>query len=184
MAKRKLYTRTGDEGSTSLLGPGRVSKADARVDTYGSVDELNAALGWAETVVEVEDIRSALTVVQEDLFAIGAHLATPPGRSPKLPPLPVERIAEIESWIDATEQEAGELTAFILPGGSAGGAALHVARTVCRRAERRVVDLSSRSSVDRSIIVYLNRLSDWLFAAARLANHRAGVADREWRSGE
>jgi len=181
MSKRRLYTRTGDAGSTALFGAGRVSKADSRVEAYGSVDELNAVLGWVNTMVDASEIGDALAIVQRDLFAIGAHLATPPGRrSPKLPPLPSERIDEIERWIDTAEDAVPELTAFILPGGSPPAAALHVARTVCRRAERRVVDLSLSNSIDAVIIMYLNRLSDWLFAAARLANHRAGIADREW----
>jgi cob(I)alamin adenosyltransferase len=180
----RIYTRTGDAGTTALFGGGRTSKADARVDAYGAVDELNASLGWAHAVVADEQVRAALELVQADMLTIGAHLATPPARegrrAPALPALPVERVAEMESWIDDADAELPALTAFILPGGTDGAAALHVARTVCRRAERRVVSLAAASPVDGQLIVYLNRLSDWLFTAARLVNARAGGKDRVW----
>jgi len=185
MAKSPIYTRTGDAGTTALFGGGRTSKADARVEAYGAVDELNAALGWADAIAEDETVNHALARVQPDLLAIGAHLATPPPRAgrraPALPPLPLERIVEIEAWIDAVDAELPELDAFILPGGSPAGAALHVARTVCRRAERRVVALADQAAVDPGIIVYLNRLSDWLFVAARRVNARTGAAESRWR---
>jgi cob(I)alamin adenosyltransferase len=176
---RRIYTRTGDTGETGLFGRGRVSKASPRVEAYGEVDELNAAIGWAAASASDERIAKLLTSLQADLFAIGAHLAAP-GRTAGLPDLPADRAAEMESWIDAAEAELPELRSFILPGGSNSGAALHVARTVCRRAERRVVALAEAEAVDPAILVYLNRLSDLLFTAARLANHRAGEPETRW----
>jgi cob(I)alamin adenosyltransferase len=183
MAQR-IYTRTGDEGDTGLFGGGRVSKAHPRVEAYGAIDELNAVLGVVIAAEEDEQIRAKLASIQPDLFAIGAHLATPPlpaeRRRPRLPELPGGRAREMESWIDAAEQELPELRSFIMPGGSAGGAALHLARTVCRRAERRVVTLAADDVVDPGILVYLNRLSDLLFVLARLANQRAEVLEQRW----
>jgi cob(I)alamin adenosyltransferase len=181
----KIYTRTGDEGGTALFGGGRVSKAELRVEAYGTVDELNAVLGWAVTQVADESIRGRLEVVQHDLFSLGANLATPPpaeGRQrPTTPPLPEGRVQEMEGWIDEASDELPELRAFVLPGGSTGAAAAHVARTVCRRAERVVVGLDRQEPVDGSVIRYLNRLADVLFMFARLENHRSGGSDVEWR---
>jgi cob(I)alamin adenosyltransferase len=180
MAQR-IYTRTGDEGKTGLFGGGRVSKANTRVEAYGAVDELNAVVGMA-LAQELEPVMEALLrEMQADLFAIGAHLATPGGRAEShLPPLPSARIAEWEEWIDRAEDRLAPLRAFILPGGTRAAAALHLARTVCRRAERRVVALMESDSVDAIILVYLNRLSDLLFVAARVENARAGVDDMRW----
>ena len=182
----KIYTRRGDQGSTGLFGGGRRSKDDARIAAYGDVDELNASLGQAITAVADEDTREHLTAIQRDLFSIGAHLATAPpeaGRpTPSLPDLPEERIAEMEGWIDAATSVTGELRNFVLPGGSPGAAQLHVSRTVCRRAERAVVALSHESPVDAGILTYMNRLSDYLFAASRLENHSAGSGDVEWQT--
>jgi len=180
----KIYTRTGDEGETALFGGGRVSKAEVRVQAYGEVDELNACLGWAITQVASEPIRDRLQQVQHDLFVVGAHLATPeprPGRRrPETPALPGARVAQMEAWMDEAERELPALTAFVLPGGTPGAAALHMARTVCRRAERGVVALAAAEPVDGEVLQYLNRLSDLLFVFARLENHRAGSADVEW----
>lgn len=180
----KLYTRTGDEGETSLFGGGRVSKADVRVDAYGTVDELNAVIGWALTQVRDAEVRSRLERVQHDLFTLGADLSTPPPaegrRRPETPALPLDRVEEMEAWIDAAERELPPLRAFILPGGTPGGAALHVTRTVCRRAERAVVALAARDAVSDGVFRYLNRLSDLLFVFARVENHRAGAGDVEW----
>lgn len=189
MAQR-IYTGTGDEGDTGLFGGGRVAKSDPRVSAYGSVDELNAMLGWALAQVHEPVITERLPKLQPDLFAIGAHLATavrPGARPPKLPPLPDARIAELERWIDDAEAELPELRAFVMPGGSPGGAALHVARTVCRRTERDVVRLARSAAdsddahaVDASIIVYLNRVSDLLFVWARRENLHAGAEEKQW----
>ena len=130
--------------------------------------------------------RDRLSLVQRDLFAIGAHLATPPprpgGRAPELPELPAGRVGEMEAWIDAAAAACPALRNFILPGGSAGASHLHVARAVCRRAERRIVTLAGEVDVDPGIVRYLNRLSDYLFAAARLENHRTGEGDVEWKA--
>lgn len=181
----RIYTRTGDEGETGLFGGGRVSKAHARVHAYGEVDELNAVLGWALTQLtgDLRDVRERLTVVQSDLFALGAHLATPADARARghLPALPDGRAAEFERWIDQAEEELEPLRSFILPGGSGAGAALHLARTVCRRAERSVVMLAETTELDPVILVYLNRLSDLLFDFARLANRRAGSGEAPWR---
>lgn len=179
----RIYTRTGDAGETGLFGGGRVPKDAVRVEAYGAVDELNAVIGLALAGVDDPEIADRLRLVQADLFALGAHLATPDAASPAaahLPPLPHERIAAMEQWIDASDDELPPLRAFILPGGQGGGAALHFARTVCRRAERRTVTLAATQAVDAGVVVYLNRLSDLLFALARLATHRAGGSDSTW----
>lgn len=181
----RIYTRTGDEGETGLFGGGRVAKSHPRVTAYGEVDELNATLGWVITrVPESEtEVRDRLTTVQADLFALGAHLATPQDARSRdhIPPLPADRPSDFESWIDAAEDELEPLRSFILPGGSEAGAALHLARTVCRRAERAVVRMDSEIPVDPIILVYLNRLSDLLFDLARLVNRRSGVAESTWQ---
>ena len=179
----RIYTRTGDSGETGLFGGGRVPKNDPRVDAYGVVDELNALLGVALGSIRDESIADLLRAVQPDLFVLGAHLATPEttrGRRPALPPLPAERVAEFERRIDEAEAGLPPLDAFVMPGGSAGGAALHHARTVCRRAERAVVGLAAIETVPPDVIVYLNRLSDLLFVLARLENQRAGEPERKW----
>lgn len=184
----KLYTRRGDGGVTGLFGGDRRPKADPRVEAYGAVDELNAALGVARLHVAAQDAGSRLERVQSDLFALGAHLSTPRqdagadgGRAPALPPLPFDRVAEMEAWLDEAEDATPPLRNFVLPGGTPGAVHLHVARTVCRRAERRVVALSAKAAVDPLVVRYLNRLSDYLFAAARVENAHCGTQDVEWR---
>ncbi|MGD8319128.1 MAG: cob(I)yrinic acid a,c-diamide adenosyltransferase [Gemmatimonadota bacterium] len=182
----KIYTRTGDEGETGLFGGGRVPKDHPRVDAYGTVDELNACLGWAVSVLDEGETAERLRQVQHDLFAIGARLATAPvprGRTaPRgVPELPAERVEAMERWMDEADALLPELRAFVLPGGTPGAAALHLSRTVCRRAERAVVRLGSVETVEPGVTVYLNRLSDLLFTLARLENHRAGTGDVEWR---
>jgi len=183
----RIYTRTGDAGDTGLFGGGRVPKDHPRVEAYGTVDELNAALGAALEATRDDWVRECVEGVQPDLFVIGAVLATPPAgsgrRSPEIPSLPDDRVTGLEAMIDRAEAELPGLRAFIMPGGCAGGAALHLARTVCRRAERRVVALAHEHPVPEAMIVYLNRLSDLLFSLARLENHRAERAEREWRHG-
>src|SRR5262245_2903250 len=137
----KIYTRAGDDGGTALFGGGRVPKSHIRVEAYGTVDELNSVLGWVMTMMSAGDASAALRGVQEDLFTIGAQLATPAetrGKRPSVPALPAGRTGELERWIDALDQNLEPLRSFILPGGSTAGAALHMARAVCRRAERRV----------------------------------------------
>jgi cob(I)alamin adenosyltransferase len=184
----KIYTKTGDRGETGLFGGQRVRKDHARVEAYGDVDELNSLLGVAAgrlAAGEQEEMVLGVQRIQADLFVIGAHLATPRpedgGReNAHVPPLPEGRVEEMERWIDAAEEELEPLRNFVLPGGGEAGAYLHLARTVCRRAERRCVSLAHVAHIEEEVIVYLNRLSDLLFTLARLANHRAGVADVPW----
>lgn len=178
---KRIYTRTGDRGETGLFGEGRVPKAHPRVAAYGTLDELNAVIGWALTRLDDDEIGPRLTTIQRDLFALGAHLATPPGASSRehLPELPRDRVDDFEAWIDATDSELEPLTSFILPGGLEAGAVLHLARTVCRRAERAVVALPD-DEVDPAITAYLNRLSDLLFVWGRLVNHRNGAPETPW----
>ena len=182
--RRKIYTGTGDKGETGLFGGGRVPKDHHRVQAYGEVDELNSALGLAATLVEEEETRARLGLLQRDLFALGALLATPEAeegqRRPHLPAPPFGRIEEMESWIDEAAEALDPLQAFILPGGSPGAAALHVARAVCRRSERSGVALARSEPVEEGVLVYLNRLSDLLFMMARLENRRQGVRDALW----
>jgi cob(I)alamin adenosyltransferase len=183
----KIYTRGGDGGETSLFGGGRVGKGHARIEAIGDVDELNATLGCAIREVDEARVRMRLESVQHDLFSVGAELAAvaakPDRAKPETPGLPAARILELEQWIDEAEDGLPPLTAFILPGGVAAGAALHLARCVCRRAERSVVRLSEHESVAPEVIAYLNRLSDLLFVLARGENRRAGVGDIEWVQG-
>ena len=184
----KIYTRSGDEGDTGLFGGGRVPKSHIRVEAYGTVDELNASLGVAAVAVADEEIRSKLGRVQQDLFNLGSSLATPGAEDGStkvvIPRLPLSRIQEMEGWIDSSIEETPPLTNFIIPGGSEGAAALHLARTVCRRAERAVVRLAGEEATDPGVVRYLNRLSDLLFVLARLENHRAGVPDLLWQRDE
>lgn len=175
----KIYTRTGDAGQTSLFGGTRVPKNDARIEAYGTIDELNSHLGVARASWPSSPLDAGLHEAQNDLFEIGAHLASP-GTS-RFPGVETEQIAKLERAIDAMESELAPLRNFILPGGSLAAAQLHVARTVCRRAERLVVALHDESPATQSSIAYLNRLSDFLFVAARFANQKAGVADVEWK---
>ncbi len=180
----RIYTRTGDGGETGLFGGGRVGKDHPRVAAYGDVDELNSVLGVARATSPVDLADDLLERIQRDLFSIGGHLATPDATRVQAAlakaELPPERITEFERAIDAAEEELTPLTAFILPGGSPKAAVLHLARTICRRAERHVVALAANDPVPEQFLVYLNRLSDLLFTLARLANHRAGQGDVTW----
>ena len=180
----KIYTRTGDSGSTGLFGGGRVDKDDARVEAYGEVDELNAVLGMARAVEMMPRIDEVLVPIQRDLFSLGALLATPDHEKMKqqLSKARIDdaRVAELEHLIDEGEAELEPLKAFILPGGTPKAAALHVARTVCRRAERRVVALQRDVELPQLVVIYLNRLSDLLFVLARVANRRAGAGEVTW----
>ena len=180
----KIYTRTGDTGETALFGGGRVSKDHPRTSAYGDVDELNSAIGVARATAPAELFDELLDGIQRDLFAIGGRLATPePEKVAKAiakAVLPPERVTSFEQAMDDAEGELAPLRAFVLPGGTPKAAALHLARTVCRRAERGVVRLAREDSAPAEILVYLNRLSDLLFTLARLANHRAGVGDITW----
>jgi cob(I)alamin adenosyltransferase len=178
----KVYTKRGDGGQTDLAGGGRVAKDDVRVEAYGGVDELNSFVGLA-LLDCVEDLRPALEGVQRTLFEIGAALATnPEATSSALSSVGAtpDDVESLERAIDAADAELAPLRAFVLPGGTRAAAAFHAARTVCRRAERRVVALEQREEVDPDNIRYLNRLSDTLFVWARLENARAGLGDVEW----
>jgi cob(I)alamin adenosyltransferase len=175
----KLYTKSGDEGSTGLFGGPRVPKCDPRVDAYGEVDEVNAAIGVALAACGDPQIARRLSGIQADLFVVGAELATPQGHKPPNA-ISEAQVVQLEQWIDEACNETKPLRTFVLPAGSALAAALHLARTVCRRAERAVVSLSQQEVLSGVVVVYLNRLSDLLFALARLANQRAGVADIPW----
>ena len=180
----RIYTRTGDEGTTGLFGGGRVDKHHPRVEAYGDVDELNAALGLARAVETMPRIDEVLLPVQRDLFSIGALLATPDAEKMQQQlakaRIDDERIAQLERAIDDGEAELEPLKAFIIPGGTPKAAALHVARTVCRRAERRVVALAREIEIPPLAVRYLNRLSDLLFVLARVANRRAGAGEVTW----
>jgi cob(I)alamin adenosyltransferase len=174
----KIYTRTGDTGETSLFGGARVRKDDARIEAYGTVDELNSFIGVARAIWPSSSLDNQLHAVQSDLFDIGAHLASP-GTSRFAGP-EMARVSALERAIDAMESELAPLKTFILPGGSLAAAQFHVARTVCRRAERLVVALRDDDEATKASITYLNRLSDFLFVAARFANHQQGVPDVPW----
>ena len=180
----KIYTKTGDDGNTNLFGGGanaRVRKSDARIDSYGNVDELNGYIGWA-AVCAHPAMADPLRNVQSDLFTIGSHLAVADGAPlpASLPALDDAIVARLEMQIDAAVAQLPPLRNFILPGGSELAARLHIARTVCRRAERRLVRFAQDRPVPATILTFLNRLSDWLFVQARLANHQGGVADIPW----
>ena len=178
----KIYTRTGDSGDTALFDGTRVQKSDPRVAAYGDLDELNAWLGLVIASLDDEDVAPKLRRIQRDLFAIGSRLADPShkiaGRVTKAV-VSAEDITRLEGWIDALDGELSALRRFILAGGSAAGASLHVARTVCRRAERSMVALGEHA-FEIELLQYVNRLSDLLFTMARAVNQRAGVPEVEW----
>jgi cob(I)alamin adenosyltransferase len=181
----KIYTKTGDRGETGLFDGSRASKASPRVEAYGDVDELNAMLGVALAFIrEDQELRSCLLDIQRDLFVVGAHLADPKARVEAKrgakASLTEDKVTQLERWIDHFEEQLPPLRQFILPGGSKGGATLHHARTVCRRAERQVVALSQQVDISPLLIIYLNRLSDFLFVAARLENQRRNYAEIPW----
>lgn len=182
----KIYTRTGDAGDTGLFGGGRVPKNHPRVEAYGDVDELNAAIGFARSIEQMPRIDEVLVPIQRDLFAIGALLATPDREKMRqhLEKARVDddRVGQLERAIDECDRELEPLRSFIVPGGTPKAAALHVARTVCRRAERRVVSLgeSGIDEIPALVVIYLNRLSDLLFTLARVANRRAGAGEVTW----
>ena len=178
----KIYTRTGDSGDTALFDGTRVPKSDGRVAAYGDLDELNAWLGFVGAHQPGGDVSTQLQQIQRDLFAVGARLADPShriaGRVTKAA-VSMEDVARLERWIDEFDAVIPPLRRFILAGGTPAGAALHVARTVCRRAERAMVQLGD-GAFENELLQYVNRLSDLLFTMARAVNHRAGIADIEW----
>ncbi|HSE98617.1 MAG TPA: cob(I)yrinic acid a,c-diamide adenosyltransferase [Blastocatellia bacterium] len=172
----KVYTRTGDGGETSLVGGARVSKSSLRVEAYGEVDELNSALGLSRSLLADAEVDDVIGSIQNDLFTLGADLASPPGV--EVPRITDRFIKTLEEYSDRFLSELEPLREFILPGGSQAGASLHLARAVARRAERRVVALSQTEEVNLETIIYLNRLSDLLFIVARVVNRRSGAAEK------
>jgi cob(I)alamin adenosyltransferase len=177
----KIYTKTGDTGETGLWGGLRVSKDSLRVHAYGTVDECNAAVGLARAGSVEAGLDTLLAQIQDQLFVVGSDLATP-GEAASIPRVGATEITFLEEGIDALEAELAPLRQFILPGGGLAAAHLHLARTVCRRAERWVVSLAREEAVNPNVGVYLNRLSDFLFTAARIANAREGRPDVPWNS--
>lgn len=187
----KLYTRTGDDGTTSLFDGSRVAKDHIRVTAYGEVDELSATLGLAASALgalptrpEWTMLRERIATIQSELFTLGADLATPPtaneAKQKRVPHIGPVEIARLESWIDDAVAPVTPLTTFVLPGGGVAASHFHVCRTVCRRAERAVITLSHEAPINPNIVIYLNRVSDLCFAWARFANHAEGVADVPW----
>jgi cob(I)alamin adenosyltransferase len=179
----KIYTKSGDGGETGLFGGGRVRKSEPRVEAYGDVDEANAAIGAARAALSDPELDEELGRVQAELFTVGAELASPHGTAAHsaVPAIDPAWATRLEQAMDRWDAILPELRAFVLPGGTPGAAALHLARCVCRRAERQVVALAAQVEVDPNALVYLNRLSDLLFVAARVANLRAGRAETLWR---
>lgn len=184
----RIYTRTGDDGSTHLVGGVRVRKDCLRVSAYGDVDELNSCLGIVRTkaeALELKDLTEKLALIQNELFDAGAELATLPGNEwPAMARLGKEQIDRLESWIDEVTAELPELKSFVLPGGNELNAWLHLARTVCRRTERAVVKLSHEEAVAPDLVIYFNRLSDLLFAMARFESKRGSTPEYLWVPGK
>ncbi len=181
----RIYTKTGDEGMTGLGGGQRVAKDSLRVEAYGTVDELNSHIGVALAIGLCERLAAELPAIQNQLFDLGADLATPATSQARHPVPTVQQrhIEALESLIDELNEVVGPLTNFLLPGGSPGAAQLHVTRTVCRRAEREATTLAREETIGPTVLPYLNRLSDALFVMARYENHERGVAEPLWKPG-
>ncbi len=186
----KVYTKTGDTGETSLFGGQRISKSHGRIESYGTIDELNAALGLASALLTAHHAEvlareiEQCEIIQQTLFVIGSHLSTPYDAdhvAKHLPPVETRSITDLEEWIDAMDAELPELTQFILPSGTIAASQIHVARTIARRAERAMIQLNHEESVLPEMIQYMNRLSDYLFVLARFANHVSGVVETPWK---
>jgi len=180
----KIYTKTGDDGTTGLFGGRRVAKYSLRIDAYGTVDELNAIIGIALTHDTPTIIKEHLQSISSLLFTVGSDLATPQDASVKssVPAITEDHVMHLEQWIDSYEEQLPTLKNFILPGGSPSGAHLHLARTVCRRAERAIVALKQEEDINPTLLRFINRLSDYLFVAARYTNAKLGFDDIEWKS--
>ncbi|MFA6979816.1 MAG: cob(I)yrinic acid a,c-diamide adenosyltransferase [Ignavibacteriaceae bacterium] len=179
----KIYTKTGDKGETGLFGGKRVQKSSVRINAYGTVDELNAAIGVALCYVENDGVKSVLQKLQHQLFIVGADLATPleiESKNISIPRVSTQEITVAESAIDSFEEELEPLQYFILPGGSKAAAQLHVARTICRRAEREVVLLAQQEEINQNIVIFTNRISDLLFVLSRIENKTSGIPDQKW----
>ncbi|MFT4605145.1 MAG: cob(I)alamin adenosyltransferase [Rhodothermales bacterium] len=178
--RMKVYTKTGDDGTTGLFGGARVRKDNARIEAYGTVDEANAFVGLARCEGPTDGLTDMLERIQGELFVVGADLATPATAKPSVPRVSAVEITALENDIDSLEADLAPLKTFVLPGGTRRAAALHAARTVCRRAERGVVTAMTTETIDPQVAIYMNRLSDFLFVAARWANHAEGVQDTPW----
>ncbi len=181
----KVYTRGGDQGETSLFGGQRVPKSDLRVQAYGDVDELNSVLGLVRNELKDEDLTGFIDEIQPRLFDLGGELATPDvdalqRKGQSIPRIEAEYAQEVEVWIDQLDAELEPLRNFVLPGGAPAASLLHLARTVCRRAERQVVGIAAQEPVSDAVLQYLNRLSDLFFVMARVVNHRAGIVEPTW----
>ena len=177
----KIYTKTGDKGGTSLFGGKRVPKDDVRVEAYGTVDELNSNIGLLMCYINQEKSLKFLQIVQNELFVLGSLVAADPGKSNlKLPPFKVEAIKMVESEIDMMDTFLEPLKFFVLPGGSKGIAMAHICRTICRRAERRLVSLNHLETVNLDLVIYLNRLSDYFFTLSRYIAQQEGISEKPW----
>lgn len=178
----KIYTKKGDKGTTSLFGGASIGKNSLRIKAYGTVDELNSILGIVLTHPLSERGETILKELQNQLFVLGADLATLPSKKAKIDRIGQKEIKQLEDWIDELDEQLPNLTSFILPGGAPAGATLHQARTVCRRAERHTVALKLENPVSDETVIYLNRLSDLLFVMARFENQEAGETETQWKS--
>ncbi|GAB4291403.1 MAG: cob(I)yrinic acid a,c-diamide adenosyltransferase [Ignavibacteriaceae bacterium] len=180
----KIYTKTGDDGTTMLFGGKRVQKSSARITAYGTIDELNSFTGFAVALCKDENVKEVLQDIQNKLFVVGSDLATPEdlGKNVKIQRTPESFITDAEKYIDKFDQELEPLRNFILPGGSQSAAVLHICRTVSRRAEREVVALNNQVKLGNNILIFLNRISDLFFVLARYENKKAGFADIIWKT--
>lgn len=181
--KSQLYTRTGDQGTTSLVGGERVKKNSVRLEAYGTIDELSSCLGNVASDPDCDaEVKGQIHEIQNELFNIGGYLATAPAEGTEPECITAEaRIPVLEGWIDALDEQTPKIRAFVLPGGCSGASKAHVARTVCRRAERRILDLTEYEYVDPAVTKYINRLSDYLFIAARYLNFIRGEEEVVWK---
>lgn len=182
--KSQLYTRTGDQGTTSLVGGERVAKDCDRLEAYGTIDELSSQLGTIAASAQCNDeVKGQIQAIQNELFNVGGYLATAPaeGEEPKCTSIDAAKVQTLEGWIDTLDEQTPKIRAFVLPGGCELAAKTHVARTVCRRAERLIIRLAGEEYVDPAVISYVNRLSDYLFAAARYLNFIQGVDEIVWK---
>lgn len=177
----KIYTKTGDSGTTSLFGGQRVNKNSARIKAYGNVDELNSLMGAILSEGPSKNISKKLLRIQEELFVLGADLSSPLSVKVKIPRISKSYISRLEKEIDGLDKQLPTLRNFILPGGSSVGSKLHLARTIARRAERSIVDLSNQEKINSSILPYINRLSDWFFVLARYVNKLENISEKVWK---
>ncbi|MGF7141133.1 cob(I)yrinic acid a,c-diamide adenosyltransferase [Roseimarinus sediminis] len=180
----KIYTKTGDDGTSGLIGGTRVEKSDARLEAYGTVDELNSWIGLLLTAVHDQLVTTTLELIQNKLFVIGSHLATDtksPNAIQRMLCKP-DDINMLENELDRMQEQLPELRNFILPGGAVAAAQCQIARTVCRRAERRITSIKTMAEVDEEVIIFINRLSDYLFVLARYINHQQGISETKWTS--